>query len=223
MRPVLVGVAVAAVFVLACAGRPRRASPESLASWIAPKVRPVDDAVFQNIMSSPGGVQRHLNVEGMFDLAPHSTWMGLAVNGPAVASLPYHQSSYPPELEYGAIVVGMFRMPSRWLHVEERIQLVFERTDNGQLLVNSVSALHQPNNIRYVVSPRPEGDVPYVTPDLLAAEAGTDAVLFYRLANFSLLGLPPGTFAYKVYLRLDGLRSNEISMTVTRQDAPKEP
>jgi hypothetical protein len=219
MRLILVGLVVLAVTVLACASRPRRSSPESLASWIPPKLRPVDDAVFQNIMSRPGGVEEHLNVEGMFDLDPRSSWMGLALNGPGVASLPYHQSSYPPDLLYGAIVVGVFRMPSRWIHVEERVQLVFERTDNGQLLVNSVNALDQPNNIRYVVSPRPEADVPYVTLDLLSAEVGRDAGLSYRIANFSLLGLPQGTFTYKVYLRLDGLRSNEISMKVTRLGA----
>jgi hypothetical protein len=216
MRLILVGMVVAVVSVLACAGRPRRSSPESLASWIPPKLRPVDDAVFQNIMSRPGGVEEHLNVEGMFDLDPRSSWMGLALNGPGVVTLPHHDSSYPPDLLYGAIVVGLFRMPSRWLHVEERVQLVFERTDNGQLRVNSVEALHQPNNIRYVVSPRPEADVPHVTPELLSAQAGQDATSSYRIANFSLLGLPHGTFTYKVYLRLDGLRSNEIAMKVTR-------
>jgi hypothetical protein len=215
MRLILVGLVVPVVVVLACAGRPHR-SPESLASWIPPRLRPVDNAVFQNIMSRPGGGEEHLNVEGMFDLDPRSSWMGLALNGPGVATLPTHQSSYPPDLLYGAIVVGFFRMPSRWIHVEERVQLVFERTDNGQLLVNSVNALHQPNNIRYVVSPRPEGDVPYVTPELLSAEAGNEATSSYRIANFSLLGLPEGTFTYKVYLRLDALRSNEILMKVAR-------
>jgi hypothetical protein len=207
---------VFAVSVLACAGQPRKPSPESLASWIPPKILPVDDAVFQKIMSRPDGVERHLNVEAMFDLDPRSSWMGLALNGPGVATLPHHQSSYPPGLLYGAIVVGVFRMPSRWTHIEERVQLVFERKDNGQLLVNSVNALDQPNNIRYVVSQPPEADVPYVPPDLLSAEGGMDANLSYRTANFSLLGLPQGTFTYKVYLRLDGLRSNELSMVVAR-------
>ena len=101
--------------------------------------------------------------------------MGLALNGPGVVTLPHHDSRYPPDLLYGAIVVGLFRMPSRWLHVEERVQLVFERTDNGQLRVNSVEALDQPNNIRYVVSPRPDAALPYVTPELLSAEAGKAA------------------------------------------------
>jgi hypothetical protein len=145
---------------------------------------------------------------------------GLTLEGPPTAHLPGEGDDIGPD--YPATLIAHVSLPSAlWPAARQRLVLVVTGSE-GWRFENTFSALDQPLGISISPHFEPPVDVPHVTPALLAKHqgGGNDVASTFR-ANVALLGLPPGRGTYHARAVLDDLQSNELTVEVTVDAAPR--
>lgn len=193
----------------------KKAEPLPEPRWIPPTLPECEDS-------------QYLEVQGLNQsspcspvVPPHSTWRGIALNGPKSVSLPPRDA---PQQSFTAQVVVsvMTRVPARLSTQLERLMLVFEDIESGARRQNAIDALTQVNGLS--ISPAmpvyPGGPPERITvTEALLREESADgpAVGTWAQPNISLLGFPEQRRRYRCWVELDEVRSNVIELEVGHQ------
>jgi hypothetical protein len=148
----------------------------------------------------------------------HSSWRGIALNGPKAVSLPpldAPQRSFTAQ----AVVSVLTRLPAGLEPQLERMMLVFEDIASGERRQNAVRTLTQPNglSISWAMPVYPGGPPKHVTvTEALLREETADGPVVgtWVQPNISLLGFPGPPRRYRCWAELDEVRSNVIELEV---------
>ena len=189
--------------------KPFERQPVVLARNIAPELPESDDSAFLNI---DGGGQILPCTPKLNDT---STWLGLAINGPKQVVFDAKAKEHTINVTRHAVIAGICALPAQWADCIDRLYLVFEQTDGPGRLENNIQALSQLNGMSISPARHEPSKAPPLTPSMLAQAPRESVRISYPNPNFSLFNFPSGTHSYRVYMCLDDLRSNELTVRVT--------
>lgn len=212
---------LAVAFLLFARSRRKPASSHALPemSWIPPTLPECADAQYLEVQG--------LHQEGPYSpvVPAHSSWRGIALNGPKTVHLPPRNA---PQQTFTAqaVVSIMTRVPARLSPQLERMMLVFEDIESGQRRQNTVRALTQVNGISISPAmPVYPGGPPKpvtVTEALLREELADGPVVgTWDQPNISLLGFTDQRRRYRCWVELDEVRSNVIELEVGHPPAAR--